>query len=310
MAEIKNPAPLALAGTAASGLFGIASTIINNRAQKRLAMDMYNMQRKDALDNWNRENMYNSPAAQMQRLKEAGLNPNLVYGNGATATGGSISSVRADVPTLQQAPTPNFQGGILGYMQVKQMQTQMDATEEAIKMSRINQALNLQRTLNESLEYDRTQFTLSQQKRLADTVAEIKQKELENLQGAAAIKWNQNEYMQKTMQFRVDAAKGEVEKIAEQINLMGAQQAKIGDERKEIEQRILRLKNGNYFDSMTMNDRINLSRDIAKVAEKRVAGQEFENELKNLEISLGKYKLATQAARDLVEAIRALKPRK
>lgn len=39
---------------------------------------------------WDRETAYNSPAAQMQRLKEAGLNPNLMYGQGTTgnATGG------------------------------------------------------------------------------------------------------------------------------------------------------------------------------------------------------------------------------
>lgn len=35
---------------------------------------------------------YNSPLQQMERLKAAGLNPNLVYGNGATATaGGSVN---------------------------------------------------------------------------------------------------------------------------------------------------------------------------------------------------------------------------
>lgn len=32
------------------------------------------------LDQWNRENEYNSPVAQMARYQEAGLNPNLIYG--------------------------------------------------------------------------------------------------------------------------------------------------------------------------------------------------------------------------------------
>ena len=31
-------------------------------------------------------NAYNDPSAQMERLKQAGLNPNLVYGGGATTT--------------------------------------------------------------------------------------------------------------------------------------------------------------------------------------------------------------------------------
>lgn len=38
-----------------------------------------------ALQNWNRENAYNSPEAQMQRYLAAGLNPNLVYGAGASS---------------------------------------------------------------------------------------------------------------------------------------------------------------------------------------------------------------------------------
>lgn len=32
---------------------------------------------------WNRQNEYNDPSAQMERLKAAGLNPHMVYGNGA-----------------------------------------------------------------------------------------------------------------------------------------------------------------------------------------------------------------------------------
>ena len=31
---------------------------------------------------WNKNNEYNTPLAQVNRLQEAGLNPNLVYGNG------------------------------------------------------------------------------------------------------------------------------------------------------------------------------------------------------------------------------------
>lgn len=46
--------------------------------------NMYEWQRSDALADWNMQNQYNSPKAQMQRIKEAGLNPNLVYGDGAT----------------------------------------------------------------------------------------------------------------------------------------------------------------------------------------------------------------------------------
>lgn len=55
-----------------------------NRKNRRFQEKMYKWQRADALADWNMQNTYNSPAAQMQRLKEAGLNPNLVYGDGGS----------------------------------------------------------------------------------------------------------------------------------------------------------------------------------------------------------------------------------
>ena len=65
----------------------ILSTILNNKQiqktneeNKKFSLDMYNMNRRDALADWNRTNEYNSPAAQMQRFKDAGLSPHLIYG--------------------------------------------------------------------------------------------------------------------------------------------------------------------------------------------------------------------------------------
>lgn len=45
------------------------------------------------IDNWNMQNAYNTPLAQMQRFKEAGLNPNLIYGQ--TNMAGSIGTPTA-----------------------------------------------------------------------------------------------------------------------------------------------------------------------------------------------------------------------
>lgn len=63
--------------------FGASGTKQANWQQRQFAQDMYFQQRRDSLSDWNMQNEYNSPAAQMARLRAAGLNPNLVYGNGA-----------------------------------------------------------------------------------------------------------------------------------------------------------------------------------------------------------------------------------
>lgn len=72
-----------------------------NQANREMAEFAY----RQNLEQWHRENEYNSPAAQMSRLKEAGLNPNLVYGSIGNTAGGSPTY---DAPTMQgstyQAP--------------------------------------------------------------------------------------------------------------------------------------------------------------------------------------------------------------
>lgn len=66
-------------GTATLNQTGnIISTAMANAANER----MQHEQNKWNLEQWNRNNVYNSPAAQMQRFKAAGLNPDLMYQQG------------------------------------------------------------------------------------------------------------------------------------------------------------------------------------------------------------------------------------
>jgi hypothetical protein len=54
--------------------------------------------RKWALQDWQMQNAYNSPAQQMQRYKEAGLNPNLIYKQ--TNEAGAVRTTDAIAPKL------------------------------------------------------------------------------------------------------------------------------------------------------------------------------------------------------------------
>jgi len=79
----------ALAGIGAVG--SIASDLFGNmgsaRAQRRA--QEWNLQQ------WHRQNAYNSPQAQMQRFKDAGLNPNLIYGRGNSGNAGAVAPAKA-----------------------------------------------------------------------------------------------------------------------------------------------------------------------------------------------------------------------
>lgn len=54
------------------------------------------------LDQWNRENEYNSASSQRERLEEAGLNPYLMMSGGSSGTASSVSSAGTGTP---QNPT-------------------------------------------------------------------------------------------------------------------------------------------------------------------------------------------------------------
>ena len=78
-------------------LLGFGSNHQTNQANKELAKYQYDL----AVDMWNKQNEYNSPKAQMERFREAGLNPNLIYGNGAASAGNAGSPPQYQAPNLR-----------------------------------------------------------------------------------------------------------------------------------------------------------------------------------------------------------------
>jgi len=84
-----------------------------NRRQAEVAygrdVDMWNRQSTWNREMWDLQNEYNMPANQMDRLRKAGLNPNLMYGNGAA--GGQAAQI-------QQATMPKYQSARANYSYV------------------------------------------------------------------------------------------------------------------------------------------------------------------------------------------------
>lgn len=110
--------PLEYIGAGLSGVGSVASAIISNSQAKKNAQQAFENQKKlmalqqqYAVENWNRENNYNTPSAQKERLVAAGLNPDLMYGNGATGLqAGSIASPTA--PSAPMAQTVSFSNAV------------------------------------------------------------------------------------------------------------------------------------------------------------------------------------------------------
>lgn len=109
------PIAAIIAGGASLAGQGInaASTGRSNKKSREFSREMYDRQKQDNENFWNLQNEYNHPAQQMQRLKDAGLNPALMYGG----SGGASSSGQSDkisTPDVQSAQfrTPEWGNAI------------------------------------------------------------------------------------------------------------------------------------------------------------------------------------------------------
>ncbi|MDV3668519.1 hypothetical protein CMU39_10850 [Elizabethkingia anophelis] len=107
---------------------GMIEGAMNNSSNKKIARE----NREFSLEMWNRNNEYNTPLAQMQRLKEAGLNPNLMYGQGTT--GNSSAPAKADGANPTQYK--------LNFLEAAQLHQQQKLNEQSIQLQKSQTELN------------------------------------------------------------------------------------------------------------------------------------------------------------------------
>lgn len=87
-----------------------------DEAQKARNYDRqaYHEQNQFNIDQWNRENLYNSPTAQMARFKEAGLNPHLIYGKGTSGNASQPQSA-AEIKPYSKPKIKSLGEGLKGF---------------------------------------------------------------------------------------------------------------------------------------------------------------------------------------------------
>lgn len=138
----------AAAGAAGSIIGGIAGPIITNAANRKAATRQHERNK----EYWNLQNDYNHPSAQMARLRQAGLNPNLIYGTPSAAAVGNADKISPN--SLQKVEPMNIRLGEAAskYVQIKNTEQQtdnlrkqrnvMDADIQLKKASALNQLNN------------------------------------------------------------------------------------------------------------------------------------------------------------------------
>lgn len=107
-----------------------------NEQERQFALGMYNRQRSDALADWQMQNEYNSPAAQMQRFKDAKLNPNLIYGQMSQGATVRTSSPGNYSPRAPQVETSMFANSLMAMYDLMLKQAQTDNLKAAADLTR------------------------------------------------------------------------------------------------------------------------------------------------------------------------------
>lgn len=102
-------------------LIGAGVTWGKDAWQNKKNRELEAQRRKYDQAQWERQNRYNHPIEQMARLKEAGLNPNMIYGSSPGSAVGNAGAIPAG-----QAPDYSLTNPVTGFMNTKVQQAQSD----------------------------------------------------------------------------------------------------------------------------------------------------------------------------------------
>ncbi|QXP44276.1 MAG: DNA pilot protein [Arizlama microvirus] len=223
-----------LSGAAATGQ-GILG-IMQNRQNQKFAEKQTNQARSWALEDWRSQNEYNSPRSQMQRLQEAGLNPNLVYGTGAATA--QAQPVRPTQPQSYRGETPNFSGlqnSIFAGVDMQQRKAQIDLLEKQGTIAIQTAALQAAKTGETLAKTAKSQFDLNMANSLKNISLQTAEENLKKLQIGNTFQLSENER-------RNALTAGNLAQAAERILLMRAQTANTTEQGNQIRATIRSIK--------------------------------------------------------------------
>lgn len=205
-------------------LGGIGSSAMNNKAVKdtnkanmEIAKYQAQWQQQEnekayqrSLNMWNLQNEYNSPTQQMARIRAAGLNPNLVYGNGVA--GNSSGSTPQYEPAKFNAPTMQaYRGWNLGisdaisqFLAYRTAKAQVDNMEAQNSLIRQQTATEATKQANIAASTSRSEFDLNMAKELKDVSVSSAIADMNQKQAGAAQGWTKAN--REVIQYELDKA--------------------------------------------------------------------------------------------------------
>lgn len=200
---------MGLIGNLVSGAIGGIANIVSSAGQARMSREntdktiaanqkLAEYQYSKDVEMWNKANEYNSPSAQMERYKAAGLNPNLIYGNGASAgnTANSLPKYQAPTVRYDYMPWANLGNALSQYADLELRAAQIDNLK---KNSEIKVAEKESKELDNAWKGYRNVFGEGQNGYWSQNLERLTQK---NVLGQYGI-----DYAKETLRSRINAVR-------------------------------------------------------------------------------------------------------
>lgn len=169
---------LSSVGTMVSSWFASRQSRKNTESVNQTNLQLAEKEFASNKDMWQTQNIYNSPQEQMMRLKNAGLNPNLVY-TGGNVTGNAASKApEYNAPQIQKPEVypmnlmSNLPQMLSAYNDIKVKAAQTDNIKAATDVSRAQATTEALRAANLAANTDRTNFDLGLAKTLQENSIE------------------------------------------------------------------------------------------------------------------------------------------
>lgn len=213
-----------------------------NRDDRNFQREQYNRERQDALSDYHMANEYNHPLQQMERLRQAGLNPNLVYGKGAETTAASIRGASAgggSQPAPQHSWDPGLQGiaqnAINSFQDVALKQAQTDNIHQQTAVAEAEEIFKQANTAKLFQDTARSKFDLDQAHRLKDLVIEEAGLRNRKLEADTIFTMDSNQRQELVTSLNL-------QKTLQDITFDKLRMAKTDDERRILQQNLKNLQ--------------------------------------------------------------------
>lgn len=221
-------------GPVAGGLIGAASNAISgigDNIQQNANIDAYNRGQLELakytadrnVEFWNMQNEYNTPLKQMERYVDAGLNPNLIYGQ--INPGNASSAPSMEVPKQEARQWRSFQTAN-AYLDLKAKQEQINL----LKAQARNQNASAENNISHISVNDATSSLLALRAEVLQPLADFSS----SVEGRSApwLEWERNVRLNETQKVQYESAMLQ-QTIAKYLYENGYYTAKLGAQRSD-----------------------------------------------------------------------------